>query len=72
MKRIMLFIKNWASVILLAAEALLLLCALIVCILQLAGKVGIFMPSCGIVGLLIALISIGLCVFWEIKHGRRR
>lgn len=67
MSRIISFIKEWASVIFFAAEALLLLCALIVCIVQIAAKIGVFMSTCGAFGSGVALVSVGLCIYWDVR-----
>lgn len=67
MSRIISFIKEWASVIFFAAEALLLLCALIVCIVQIAAKIGVFMATCGAFGSGVALVSVVLCIYWDVR-----
>lgn len=67
MSRIISFIKEWASVIFFAIEALLLLCALIVCIVQIAAKIGVFMATCGAFGSGVALVSVGLCIYWDVR-----
>lgn len=72
MEKVFGFIKEWASVIFFAAEALLLLCALIVCIVQIAAKIGVFMATCGTFGSGVALVSVVLCIYWDIKDRRAR
>lgn len=70
MEKVFGFFKEWASVIFFAAEALLLLCAFIVCVTQLAAKIGVFIASCGALGSSIALAAVGLCLWWDIRDRR--
>lgn len=67
MKRLLKFIKEWASAMFFAVVLALLLCALIVCVAQIAAKIGVFMASCGLVGSVIAIVIFANELVYEIK-----
>ena len=66
------FMKEWAAVLFFATVIVLLLCALVVCSVQLSAKIGVFFCSLGVVG---CCISIGIFIneiVYNIKDRRAK
>lgn len=72
MERLFGIIKEWASVIFFAVVVALLLCALIVCAVQLSAKIGVFMSCCGLLGSGLALLIFCGELIGEIKYRRAK
>lgn len=70
MKRLLKFIKEWASAILFAVLFALSLCALVVCAVQLSARIGVIMSACGLIGSLISCMVYGHQFALEIKDRR--
>lgn len=68
MQTIINFIKKYGSIITISLITLLIICAFICCLTQVIAKIGVFMGTCGIVGLVPTLsICIWLLIL-EIKN----
>lgn len=72
MEKLFRFIKEWASVIIVAVIVALLLCAFIVCVTQLSAKIGVFLSSAGALGCGLSLLVLGYGLVYEINSRRAR
>lgn len=67
MEKIINFIKTYGNIIALSIVALLLICAFICCVSQVAAKIAVFFGACGSIGISIILGIIAFLLIEEIK-----
>ena len=68
MQTIINFIKKYGSIITLSLIALLIICAFICCITQVAAKIAVFLGTCGCIGIALTLGFIAFLLIIEFKE----
>lgn len=68
METIINFLNTYSNIIVLSIIALLLICAFICCITQVAAKIAVFLGACGCIGIALTLGFIAFLLIIEFKE----